>query len=162
MTKKYSEKLKDPRWQKLRLQILERDEWICQRCFNGESTLHVHHMVYTRGRDPWEYSCDSLITLCEECHNVEHELMEYSITELINSIKEKGFLSSDINNIASGFRQLKFAHGVVRCSETIAFALGNKEIMELIYDKYIEWERLTYGNKIAQRFIDEGANNGTY
>lgn len=28
----YKEKLKDPRWQKKRLQIFERDDWCCQKC----------------------------------------------------------------------------------------------------------------------------------
>jgi hypothetical protein len=34
----YSDKLKNPKWQKIRLQVLERDEWCCQYCFDGEST----------------------------------------------------------------------------------------------------------------------------
>lgn len=42
----YLEKLKDPRWQKRRLEIFQRDEFTCQVCFDTESTLHVHqHMV---------------------------------------------------------------------------------------------------------------------
>ena len=41
MPSEYSQKLKDPRWQKKRLQILERDEWNCQICHDNESTLVV-------------------------------------------------------------------------------------------------------------------------
>lgn len=31
-------------------------------------TLHVHHKFYILGKLPWEYSNDSLITLCNWCH----------------------------------------------------------------------------------------------
>lgn len=64
---KYSEKLRDPRWQRRRLQIMERDNWRCQLCFDDESTLHVHHVWYA-GRDPWDAPDEALITLCHECH----------------------------------------------------------------------------------------------
>ena len=63
----YSKQLKDPRWQKLRLRILERDGWMCQLCGAEHLTLHVHHGFYD-GRKPWEYPPDSLWTLCETCH----------------------------------------------------------------------------------------------
>lgn len=32
----YAEKLRDPRWQKLRLQVMERDEWMCEICYDHE------------------------------------------------------------------------------------------------------------------------------
>ena len=69
----YSEQLKDPRWQKKRLEILQRDDFTCQVCGDKESTLHVHHKCYTKGKKPWEYEAYSLITLCEECHKDEKE-----------------------------------------------------------------------------------------
>ena len=47
------EKYKDPRWQKKRLKILERDKWACQLCDGKEKTLHIHHkfmkQIKTRG-----------------------------------------------------------------------------------------------------------------
>lgn len=70
MTKRstYSEKLKDPRWQKLRLEVLERDGWACRNCGDKTETLHVHHTFYEFGKDPWDYDSASLWTLCEACH----------------------------------------------------------------------------------------------
>ncbi len=65
----YSEKLKDPRWQKKRLEVFERDNYECQRCFS-EYFLQVHHLRYHRGRDPWEYENEDLIALCDPCHDV--------------------------------------------------------------------------------------------
>jgi len=64
----YSEKLKDPRWQKKRLQILERDAWVCSECYSGVKTLHVHHKYYTPNTEPWDYDESALTTLCEDCH----------------------------------------------------------------------------------------------
>lgn len=70
----YSEKLKDPRWQKKRLEVLQRDEFTCLFCGDTKSTLHVHHAIYFKGLNPWEYDDSELITLCESCHEFEHEM----------------------------------------------------------------------------------------
>jgi hypothetical protein len=71
----YAELLKEPRWQKKRLEIMERDEWTCQTCGDTKATLTVHHKSYRQvdGKfvDIWDYPGDDLITLCEECHSKE-------------------------------------------------------------------------------------------
>jgi len=67
--KTYSEKLKDPRWQKKRLEVLERDHWACVTCGAKQDTLHVHHLFYFYGKEPWDIPSGFLITLCEACHN---------------------------------------------------------------------------------------------
>lgn len=69
---KYTDQLKDPRWQKKRLEILERDEWKCKDCGNGKDTLHVHHHLYKKGAAPWEYPNALLGTLCDDCHKGRH------------------------------------------------------------------------------------------
>lgn len=74
--KSYGQKLQDPRWQRRRLEILERDKFECIECGDAESTLHVHHKYYVRGRDPWEYDGDALSTLCERCHVIVQERMD--------------------------------------------------------------------------------------
>ena len=68
----YSEKLRDPRWQRKRLEIMRRDDFECRLCADKESTLHVHHLRYERSADPWDYPDTSLVTLCEECHEELH------------------------------------------------------------------------------------------
>ena len=65
----YWEKLKDPRWQRQRLVVLERDNWQCQLCGETESTLHVHHGHYRSKCDPWEYDDETLHAVCEGCHD---------------------------------------------------------------------------------------------
>ena len=34
--------------------------------------LNVHHSYYIRGKKPWEYPDDALVTLCEDCHKKRH------------------------------------------------------------------------------------------
>ena len=66
--KTYSEQLKDPRWQKKRLEIMSRDGFTCKLCGDKETTLNIHHKQYDYNCKPWEYSDDKLITICEHCH----------------------------------------------------------------------------------------------
>lgn len=67
---KYSDLLKDPRWQKKKNGILDRDNYTCIICGETKLTLHVHHKSYN-GK-PWEINDDQLITLCEICHEKAH------------------------------------------------------------------------------------------
>lgn len=73
---KYSEKLKDGRWQVKKTAIMTRDNFTCRICgrkaTNG-TTLNVHHLHYMRGLEPWEYEDSELITLCEDCHKRTHD-----------------------------------------------------------------------------------------
>ena len=69
----YFNKLKDPRWQKRRLQVLQRDDFRCRLCADEHSTLHVHHLFYERGAEPWDAEDAALLTLCESCHEGLHQ-----------------------------------------------------------------------------------------
>ena len=66
--KEYEERLRDPRWQKKRLAVLERAGWSCEACGNGKNNLQVHHGYYEREALPWEYPNDALFVLCDVCH----------------------------------------------------------------------------------------------
>lgn len=73
----YWEKLKDPRWQKKRLEILQRENFTCEACLATDTTLHVHHGYYEKDKEPWEYENETLHCVCEHCHeDTKHELME--------------------------------------------------------------------------------------
>ena len=72
----YGEQLRHPNWQRRRLEIMKRDEFVCQSCFASDAPLHVHHKHYTKGRMVWEYTDDELVTLCEECHAQAHDEKE--------------------------------------------------------------------------------------
>lgn len=75
--KTYADKLRDPRWQKLRLEILNRDKWKCQHCDDKETELQVHHIYYSG--DPWEADPTSLITLCKHCHKIEETFKKLEV-----------------------------------------------------------------------------------
>lgn len=72
--KTYSDKLKDPRWQRKRLEIMQRDDFQCAICCEATETLNVHHRYYVSGRLPWEYPSWAFRTLCKNCHNESHEM----------------------------------------------------------------------------------------
>lgn len=97
--KNYGEKLKDPRWQKKRLEVFQRDEFMCQNvgCLATDKTLHVHHLIYFKGKEPWDIDIKYLLTLCEDCHE-ELELIQYEQCErLINAFKA-GLTNTFIRN----------------------------------------------------------------
>jgi hypothetical protein len=70
----YAEKLRNPRWQKKRLEIMQRDDFTCRLCGDKESTLHVHHKEYFNGREPWEYDEENFVTYCYVCHKVVEDI----------------------------------------------------------------------------------------
>jgi len=84
----YSEKLKDPRWQKKRLEIMKRDNFTCRWCGDNENTLNIHHLNYEKNKNPWEYEDNKLITICESCHESEHECRKTDEDDLILYLKK--------------------------------------------------------------------------
>jgi len=75
--KPYYQKLLDPRWQRVKSEVQQRDNFTCRDCSATDRTLHVHHVHYFKG-DPWDTPTEFLLTLCDECH------------------EERGSLESDI------------------------------------------------------------------
>ena len=69
----YQEKLKDPRWQRRKSEVLNAANWRCQHCCRSDGTLHAHHLFYLRGRQPWEYPDELLVCLCDSCHDEKHK-----------------------------------------------------------------------------------------
>lgn len=101
----YADKLRDPRWQKLRLKVMERDSFQCQCCGDKESTLNIHHLKYTK--QPWDAPIGDLETLCEKCHkeredtNSKFRLMpSFDVNNNLSAIidMDKGILS-DLHSI---------------------------------------------------------------
>lgn len=80
----YQEKLKNPKWQKKRLEILERDNWTCTNCGDTENELHVHHEKYENQKNPWETSNDNLATLCKNCHFIFTFLPNDHVVKVMN------------------------------------------------------------------------------
>lgn len=95
-TTTYSEKLKSPQWQRKRLEIFQRDEFMCMKCFDTQTQLQVHHKYYENGKDPHEYPDDCLVTLCAQCHEFIESLKktepEFDFDKVV--IKKISFLDN--------------------------------------------------------------------
>lgn len=81
--KRYAELLRDPRWQKMRLKIMERDGWKCALCGDKDTTLNVHHHSYCGM--PWDAKEEDLVTLCEPCHKHIPQIVELAKKETSGS-----------------------------------------------------------------------------
>lgn len=107
--KPYWQKLKDPRWQKKRLEILERDKWSCQFCDRGELDeveLHVHHKGYKWGNEPWDYPNWNFIALCADCHKTETEDIKSSQQDLLWEFRRLGVDSQALHDLNITLRRL--------------------------------------------------------
>ena len=80
----FFEKYRDPRWQKKRLEVMERDDFCCCLCYKSDVTLNVHHSYYKNGLSPWEYPYESLYTLCDDCHLYIKNMKKRLIDEINN------------------------------------------------------------------------------
>lgn len=72
----YYEKLKSPKWQKKRLEILDLRGFKCEICQDKDSQLHVHHKIYKKGLTPWGYPNHNYAVLCDDCHKNSHEVID--------------------------------------------------------------------------------------
>ena len=71
----YNDLYKDARWQKLRLEVFERDGFQCCGCGLAEEvSLNAHHLLYFPNTKPWDYDPEIIITLCDNCHKMVHHL----------------------------------------------------------------------------------------
>ncbi len=106
--KTYSEKLKDPKWQRKRLEIMQRDDFTCQgyheQCEGKQ--LQIHHIYYKKGKEPWEYDNDELITLCEDCHkSITYQTFAY--LKLSNN-PQCMLINSSLLEMYQSFKQLLY------------------------------------------------------
>ena len=127
--KSYSEKLRDPRWQRRRLEIMHRDEFTCQKCGDKENTLHVHHRWYKSGKEPWEYPGELLVTLCESCHQSEEENKEAQ-KYLIRAFLVCGNFNTDLTKTADNLIWLQTELGLNYFRQLIDLSNGNQKFNE--------------------------------
>jgi hypothetical protein len=136
--KSYSDKLKDPRWQKKRLEILSRDRFACQYCDDETNTLHVHHKYYNYTKEPWEYNPEFLITLCSDCHESEElQLKQYSAL-MIDTLRKSKFRADDFRELAHGIHQMDFQHLPNVVASAYMYAFADPKMQKLIIEKYFE------------------------
>jgi len=88
----YSSMLRDPRWQRKRLEILNRAKFKCQECGDETKELQIHHCWYEKGASPWDYDDSCYLCLCDHCHNLrqhyEKQIKMYIADFLIQDLPE--------------------------------------------------------------------------
>lgn len=132
----YWEQLKDPRWQRRRLEIMQRDEFVCRICYDAESTLNVHHKHYFKGRAPWEYEDHELVTLCEHCHEAQHE-RDADVKEVLARLHTDGPHNIDeAVAMIAGWSHDAIGYDASRFQEQAkqAFAIG--QLAEAFYEHF--------------------------
>ncbi len=65
----YTEYLRSPEWQAVRLGALQRASYRCQLCGRSDKTLHVHHNTYDRRGEELD---SDVVALCWHCHSKHH------------------------------------------------------------------------------------------
>lgn len=139
--KTYAEKLTDPRWQKKRLEILNRAQWKCEVCGNDKESLHCHHCVSYRRIEPWEYEDHEYQCLCETHHKLAHNMAGADVSKpeksnnvsgIINAILQLMAVDSDLVQVFRTISKPAWFDGV----------LGNEILSKVVF----EWERGTWAN----------------
>lgn len=139
--KTYSEKLKDPRWQKKRLEILERYEWKCKLCRRSDLELHIHHKEYKSSRQPWEYEDNNFVSLCKICHKiVESRKDEYTVVEvnrgLVDNDKGTGVMVMISHDTKRAFYEFFWFDGNGDIQNPIPLAL-EREFLQIVLNREV-------------------------
>ena len=104
----YSDLLKHPKWQKKRLEILNRDEFTCQGCRAKDKPLHVHHVDYFVRKKPWEYPDYILITYCDDCHKKWHSIEAMNKSDFLELSLRSIYEKMESNQILSDYDVYEF------------------------------------------------------
>lgn len=131
----YYEKLKDPRWQRKRLELFASAGWQCSECLSETKTLHAHHRYYVAKRDPWEYPSFAYLVLCDSCHQ-KHGIRDASRWAAWESFLE------EVHNIGGRFFYCT-VHGLLY---RLAEKHGNEETVTRIQNLSREVENQLIGN----------------
>lgn len=70
-TVNYADFLKSPQWQRVRLEVFQRDNFKCVACSNDSEQLHCHHQDYKDRLNPAKCS-----SLCASCHERLEEIIK--------------------------------------------------------------------------------------
>lgn len=92
MKSDYSKKLEHPKWARVSAAIKEAANWKCENCHSGEKNLQVHHSIYVKGWEPWDYDHSTLICLCVDCHIQRQQLdatLRYAIAQRLRHVPNR-------------------------------------------------------------------------
>lgn len=131
----YIKKLRDPRWQKMRLKIMERDEYACRQCGDSENTLNVHHCYYD-DKEPWDYESSSLLTLCEDCHKSQTESIKFDKKHVINTLSSKGMVSYHFHEISCAIQESGIYQFDDFYVDALSWSIKNEKARKVVQKMY--------------------------
>jgi hypothetical protein len=136
---KYSDKLRDPRWQKKRLEIMQRDEFSCQLCGDTESPLNVHHYFYEKNNEPWDYNSEDLVTVCESCHEAESREANIAGNDLLTKLKQKHFTFHELMLLEKAFDGIIPCHVLEVIITMIGWILKDTDTQKEMLSRYFDY-----------------------
>lgn len=131
----YYQRLKDPRWQKKRLDIMDRDNFSCQICGATKKTLNIHHKRYLVHKEIWDVPDSLLVTLCEDCHQQEAENLTSVVQDITSIIRQK-FFSNSIYTLTQALISERFELPENELAEIILFAFTDDKTINQIKKNY--------------------------
>ena len=129
----YAEKLKDPRWQKKRLEIFQRDQFRCMECFSDEKSLQVHHIAY-KGKDPWDTPNKLLVTYCHECHQKEEDNLKVVGEMFVKIMRADGENSIGMEYFLNNLKYLMEQDVPQKAVEFISLTIVDDKLRKYISD----------------------------
>lgn len=119
----YQQLLQHPLWQKKRLEVLDKAGWRCQCCKSDQEQLHAHHIFYRKDAKPWEYEEGEIISLCDECHELEHDYGDPAWRHLKRSLIAAGCFHDSAAYLADAFGSVRLAshewQALMRCIQVV-------------------------------------------
>lgn len=160
--KGYTDWLRHPKWQRKRLEVMQRDGFRCVRCGDEESELHVHHMSYIPGRKPWEYPLQNFETICRDCHDLLHQDVQTLRAVLFEQVTALG-LPGNTRKLAGWMiarASRDFVDAVVRFAEMFwAVFHSDWEMTKLSLRVSDGTSFISDGGTFLEPGVDDKANN---
>lgn len=103
-----------PEWKAFSTTIRRERQNACQCCKRSDKPTHVHHPFYKPGAEPWQYSKEEVVLLCDNCHEELHEQLNnfrrYVFTKMTPRVLQviNGALAVALDH----FDPLVFAHAL--------------------------------------------------
>lgn len=97
----YVKKLDMKEWQKLRIQILQRDNYACQYCGHYSKKFQIVHHI---DGNPENNSDKNLVVICQMCNLVEHAGQGCVVQGVVDLYKESKFPQNEIIQITREMR----------------------------------------------------------
>ena len=109
---------------------MELHNFECQICKATEKPLHIHHTVYKKGRNPWEYSDIELKCLCCDCH----EQIEEEKTAFLEATAQFESYPFPFAELTRGIRRL-LPEGEEVAATILGQALKHDDIIEELWER---------------------------